>query len=105
MVQYILELKDYKNYFYEKTEITDEEECIFLTIEPIENDDDEEWEYSINWFNQMNDEKGTIKGINTSSPFSLCSCSWIDYDAEDEEEVVEEEEVIENERKKQKTKD
>lgn len=101
-----MELKDYKNYFCENTEIIDDEECIFLTIEPIENKDDEEWEYSIDWFNQMNDEKGTIKGINTSSCFSLCSCSWIDYDAEEEEEeVVEEEEVIENESKKQKTKD
>tara|TARA_R110000744_G_scaffold37086_2_gene85269 strand:+ start:406 stop:711 length:306 start_codon:yes stop_codon:yes gene_type:complete len=101
MVQYILELKDYKEYFCENTEIKDEEECIFLTIEPIDNKDDEEWEYSINWFNQDNDEKGTIKGINTSSYFSLNSCSWVDYDEEEEEE----EEVIENESKKQKTKD
>lgn len=101
-----MDLKDYKEYFCKNTEITYEDECIYLTIEPIDNKDDKEWEYSIDWFNQGNDDKGTIKGINTSSLFSFNSCSWVDYDTEEEEEeVVEKEEVIENESKKQKTKD
>ena len=80
MTTYILSLEDYKEYFKKNTKYKkDFQDWITLEIEPIDNKDDKEWEYSIKWTNWDNDEYGYIYNINTSSIFSLKSCSWIDY--------------------------
>ena len=78
-----MDLKDYKDFFYEDTEITEEEDFIILEVKALENQEDKEWEFSIQWSCNENDEKGEIKGINTSSIWALKSLSWIDeYDDE-----------------------
>ena len=79
MTIFMMELKDFKEYFNEKTKIKDEEDFIILEIEGFKSKNDNECEYSIKWINQNDEEeKGIIKNINTSSPFSFMSCSWSD---------------------------
>ena len=86
MTTFIMSLKDYKEYFKSNTEEEDEDDAIFLRIESVKNKKDREYEYSIKWNNENNDENGYINSINTSSIFSLNSCSWIYEDDEDDEE-------------------
>tara|TARA_B110000046_G_scaffold103848_1_gene111361 strand:- start:193 stop:441 length:249 start_codon:yes stop_codon:yes gene_type:complete len=81
-----MSLKDYKEYFKSNTEEEDEDDAIFLRIESVKNKKDREYEYSIKWNNENNDENGYINSINTSSIFSLNSCSWIYEDDEYDED-------------------
>lgn len=79
--QFLMDLADYKRYFKEYTEYPNNyDHCIILCIEPIDNPNDKDYEYSIRWENMDNEENGIIKGINTSSIFALKSCNWYNED-------------------------
>ena len=86
MTTFMMSLKDYKEHFKSNTEEEDEGECIFLRIESVENKEDRDWEFSINWTNENNDENGCLNRINTSSIFALKSCSWQFEDEDDDED-------------------
>lgn len=78
--EWCMSLEDYKEYFKEDTIETDNESPVYLEIIPIDYPADQEWEYSISWYNHETDESGEIRSINTSSRFSLAACSWeVDY--------------------------
>ncbi len=84
MTIYYLSLEEYKKYFYAETEIKEDQcDLVIVRVEPIGNHSDRKWEYSIYWENVENDEKGNIYGINTSSYWSLASCSWSYLEEED----------------------
>jgi len=90
MTTYIMNLEDYKYFFKEDTEITEDIDFIQLKIDPIKNPDDKAWTYSIKWENMDNEENGEIKKINWKSHHALKSCEWAveDEDSEDEENNV-----------------
>ena len=80
MITFLMNIKDYKEYFKENTKMNEEDEDVYLTIRTIKDKNNKELEYSIKWSNNDNDEKGIIRGINTSSVFALMSCNWeIEY--------------------------
>ena len=73
---FAMSLTDYKEYFKENTILTDNDTIIYLYICYVPDPGDNPWEYSITWDNDEANEGGEIRHINTSSPFSLMSCSW-----------------------------
>lgn len=75
MTKYIMDLKSYKEFFNSKTKIK-KADFIMLHIKPLINENDCAWEYSIEWEEMETEERGKIRGINTSSIFALNSCSW-----------------------------
>ena len=77
MVQFIMNLDSYKRFFKKDTTVKDKEAVVYLNVEGIENKDDKEWNFSIKWTNEENEENGKIYGINTSSIFAFNSCSWM----------------------------
>ena len=78
--EWCLSLEHYKEFFKSDTILDDYEEPVILEIIPFDYPADREWEYSLSWYNPDTEESGEIRSINSSSLFSLCSCSWeVDY--------------------------
>ena len=76
MITFSMDIKDYKEYFKGNTKMNEDDEFVYLTIRRIKDKNNKEWEYSIKWSNDNNDEKGIIRSINTSSAFAVKSCDW-----------------------------
>ena len=81
MPLYAISYEDYKEYFNENTKIDEnDEEVLYVNVQGIKNDDDEKYEFSIEWSVDGYDEGGVIYSINTSSRWALKSCGWKDLD-------------------------
>ncbi len=79
-----MEFEDYLEFFNPITKIKKEDiDYITVQVKSIENKEDKEWEFSIEWEEWESQEKGIIKGINSSSIWALKSCSWYDEECEE----------------------
>ena len=90
MTIYALTYQDYKEYFNELTEYNEnDEDFIDVEVKAIENKEDIEYEFSIEWntINLPKNENGKIYGINTSSAWALMSCGWYEYEDETDEDM------------------
>lgn len=76
MIEYCVSVNDYKKYFNTNYKNDTDEDFFFLEIIPIDNEDDNPWEYSIKWINHDLDEEDIIYSINSSSAFAFNSCYW-----------------------------
>jgi len=77
MTQYVMPYEDYIQFFNKDTKLKkDKCDIVILNIEGMENKKDKEYEYSIKWCCDHCDESGEIKGINTSSVFSMKTNYW-----------------------------
>lgn len=89
--RYLMTFQDYQHFFKEDTELTKKDTVsVELQVRGIENKNDKETEYSVEWENLETNEGGFIYKINTSSVFAFNSCSWYDCDENEHSDSVDE---------------